>query len=468
MCSRGTMEISYYVRWLAFELRKSWKLTIIILAGFVALFFMFASSTSNEAIYKVVLDAGSTGRRVHVFHFKSPKFTLRNYQVTEADLELVAIPLFSKVGTGLSAFADNPKASRFGLETLMLRAKRVVPEYLWAQTEVILMATAGLRLLKPEEAEALLAEARSVLSNSGFKVGLVDTIDGKLEAKYMFMMTHFVANQDSKKTVAIVDLGGGSVQLAYKADPEFVDNLKPFVLNQVDNFLDRSKPSALYLHSWLGYGLVAFRLKALEAGEFNQPHPCVPAWTPPGTTYRYGDHEMPVIPSDGSEATLGACMDIIRKAVKTQENENQCVAITMETLGNSGTSQCGLTGSWLGPSEPKSISEWRVFSYIFDLAKTEGLVGAEQSEVSLTANDFLRASETHCTASSPPFVVGKTDQEWWKCLDLIYVFTLFTDGFRLDSNFPVKVTKHLSYKGEIEIEAAWPLGAAIAAIRNEL
>jgi hypothetical protein len=70
--------------------------------------------------------------------------------------------------------------------------------------------------------------------------------------------------------------------------------------------------------------------------------------------------------------------------------------------------------------------------------------------------------------SHTPPNTNSDELQWWKCIDLVYVSALLTDGFKLDPNFPLKVTKHLSYKGEIELEAAWPLGAAIAAIKSEL
>ena len=454
------MDIKHYSRWLVYEIRKSWKLSLVIISGFVLVFFAFAASTANQSVYKVVVDAGSTGTRVHVFHFQSPKFTLRNYEVTEADLSLIAIPLFTKVPGGLSSFADNPKASRAGLLELMQKARNVVPEKLWAETEVILMATAGLRLLKEVQAEAILTEARSALSESGFKLGIVDTIDGKLEAKFMFMMTHFVSNQDDAKHMAIVDLGGGSVQLAYKTSPGLPD-LNPAVAKEAEHYLDRSKRSTLYVHSWLGYGLVAFRLRALELAGAGQPHPCVPQWTPAGTSYKYGDKEVVVV-AVTSKGTVSACTDLMRTAINTRDNEEQCKLIS---LSWAVSDQCGLTGSWLGPMEPNSITEWRVFSYIFDLALSEGLVASGAPEAAISANDFLKAAAPHCEASEAP---TSDNHEWWKCIDLVYISTLLTDGFKLDPNFKLRVTKHFSYNGEIELEAAWPLGAAIAAIKNEL
>lgn len=411
--------------------------------------------------YKVIFDAGSTGTRVHVFQFNSPKFSLRTTEITESDLALISIPLFARVQGGLSEFAKNPKDCRQGLMDLVNKAKAAVPKSEWAKTEVVLMATAGLRLLHAQQADALLAEARDVLvKHSPFIVGTVDTIDGKTEAKLIYVMTHFVAAA-SDKQLAIVDLGGGSVQLAYKVREFENDSAK----EEVAEYLEQTKRSTLYLNSWLGYGLVAFRMKALEMAGDGQPHPCVPEWTPAGVIYTYGEKSISVVPRQSGSASspVDSCLALVRSALRESNPDAKCRTITT-SLSQTAASQCGLNGTWLGPSEPNSIDEWRLFSYIFDLAAEEGLVPEGESEATLSASDFLKAARVHCERSE------KIHEriEWWKCVDLVYVSALLVDGFRLEPQFPLRVTKRLVYKGGIELEAAWPLGAAIAAIKNEL
>lgn len=438
-----------------------WRILLLISSGFLfVLFNMWILGTEgSHSTYKVILDAGSTGTRVHVFQFNSPKFSLRTTEITESDLALISIPLFARVHGGLSDYANNPKDCRQGLMDLLNKAKAAVPKSEWAKTEVVLMATAGLRLLHAQQADALLAEARDVLvKHSPFIVGTVDTIDGKTEAKLIYVMTHFVAAA-SEKQMAIVDLGGGSVQLAYKVR-EF-DSAK----EEVEEYLEKTRGSTLYLNSWLGYGLVAFRMKALEMAGDGQPHPCVPEWTPAGVTYTYGEKSMSVMPRNTGSASsaVDSCLALVRSALRESNPDSKCRSITA-SLSQTAASQCGLNGTWLGPSEPNSIDEWRLFSYIFDLAAEEGLVPEGESEATLSASDFLKAARVHCERSE------KVHEriEWWKCVDLVYVSALLVDGFRLEPQFPLRVTKRLVYKGQIELEAAWPLGAAIAAFQNEL
>ena len=46
------------------------------------------------------------------------------------------------------------------------------------------------------------------------------------------------------------------------------------------------------------------------------------------------------------------------------------------------------------------------------------------------------------------------------CLDLSFLHTLLTEGFRIQEGLEVTLVKRVRYQTQ-EIEAAWPLGAAI-------
>lgn len=46
------------------------------------------------------------------------------------------------------------------------------------------------------------------------------------------------------------------------------------------------------------------------------------------------------------------------------------------------------------------------------------------------------------------------------CLDLTFCHNLITKGFKIAENTKVTLVKKIQYKKE-EVEAAWPLGAAI-------
>lgn len=74
-----------------------------------------------------------------------------------------------KVNPGLSAYAEDPEGAGGSLEELVEFGKGKVPRELWGETEIRLMATAGLRLLDSYVQERILEACRRVLRKSGFK-----------------------------------------------------------------------------------------------------------------------------------------------------------------------------------------------------------------------------------------------------------------------------------------------------------
>ena len=457
--------LEYYWRYCLLFFRQKWKY-ILFFASLVFFIFVYRaavdvnsglfSTPADDDVYKVVFDAGSTGTRVHVFKFNGADSFVSSFRKEGVpNLDLLDILLFEQIEGGLSSFSQNPSMCRIGILSLLNKAKLVIPESVWDSTEVILFATAGLRLLPVQTANAILEEVRDVLTESNFLISKIDTIDGKLEAKLIYVMADFVFKRSS---LAIVDLGGGSVQLAYR-----VVGVQPVVHDEVSDFYleGTTKNKMLYLHSWLGFGLVAFRMKALEA--IAGPHPCVPEWTPSGTQYTYGDKRVDVFARKSTNEGTTSCLTLLKSALKSNEPNGVCKQLT---IVSTESQMCGLNGVWLGPNETGSIYEWRLFSYIYDLALAEGLIDKGKVEGKLTANDFIKAAYIHCDGGATSRI------EWWKCIDLMYVGVLLIDGFKLDPNYPLMVTKKLKYinnhGNEIHLEAAWPLGAAISSIKQEL
>ncbi|AQK52963.1 Putative apyrase family protein [Zea mays] len=97
--------------------------------------------------YAVIFDAGSSGSRIHVFHF-------------DANLDLVCIgseiELLVQIKPRLSHYANDPREAAESLVSLLDYAKRVVPAELRDQTPVRVGATAGLRNLGAQKSEAIL------------------------------------------------------------------------------------------------------------------------------------------------------------------------------------------------------------------------------------------------------------------------------------------------------------------------
>lgn len=92
--------------------------------------------------HAILIDAGSTGTRLHVFRYRPWHVDASGSAVPVWPRIDVADRVF-KASPGLSAHAANPKAAAKALRGLMEQARAHVPPAAWRRTPVALMATAG-------------------------------------------------------------------------------------------------------------------------------------------------------------------------------------------------------------------------------------------------------------------------------------------------------------------------------------
>ncbi|KAL6878389.1 hypothetical protein ACP4OV_012559 [Aristida adscensionis] len=189
--------------------------------------------------FSVFIDGGSTGTRAHVFAAGPDG---------RPDLARSAV---MRVSPGLSSFAADPARAGESLRPLMEFARgRVAGDA--AETEVRLMATAGLRLLEERVREAILESCRDVLRTSGFRFedAWAEVIPGSDEGIYAWIAANYAFGTlggDPHKTIGIVELGGASAQLTFVSD----EVLPPELSN---NFTFGETTYTLYTNSFLNFG----------------------------------------------------------------------------------------------------------------------------------------------------------------------------------------------------------------------
>ena len=96
--------------------------------------------------YITIVDAGSSGCRAHVYRYG---------KMGEMNGKLYVIPKHNnkKIKPGLSSFSGKPSEAGASLSGLVDFVKTEIPETLWSTSPIMLMATAGLRMLPPETSE---------------------------------------------------------------------------------------------------------------------------------------------------------------------------------------------------------------------------------------------------------------------------------------------------------------------------
>lgn len=127
------------------------------------------ASGGTQAAYMVMVDAGSSGSRAHVFKLRWKLAGVRAGHVQMPDVEMPSKKL--KIEPGLSSYERSPSAAGGSLLGLIEYAKTHVPRDHWSSTPFIVAATAGLRLLPPHTATAILDSCEHTLrTNSPFLI----------------------------------------------------------------------------------------------------------------------------------------------------------------------------------------------------------------------------------------------------------------------------------------------------------
>ncbi|KAB1208056.1 putative apyrase 6 [Morella rubra] len=175
-----------------------------------------------------------------------------------------------RVNPGLSSFADDAYGAGASLKELLDFGKGRVPREHWGQTEIRLMATAGLRLLEPKLQDRILESCRQVLRSSGFKFRdeWASTITGSDEGIYAWVVANYALGTlggDPLQTTGIIELGGASAQVTFVSSESI-----PPEFSQAIRFGNTTYN--LYSHSLLHFGQnVAFDSlrEALVSGDLN-------------------------------------------------------------------------------------------------------------------------------------------------------------------------------------------------------
>lgn len=424
------------------------------LFSFIALMLLF-NAAAQETSYKgrryaVVFDAGSTGSRVHVYSFGD-------------DMELipingVGIELAMRVKPGLSAYADNPEEAASSLKQLLQSAVEVVPEAARPVTPVRLGATAGLRQISDVKANKILAAVRKLISGTTafkFEKGWVSVLEGRQEGSFMWITVNYLLSNFGKSypsTVGVVDLGGGSVQMAYAISEE--QSKKAPKPKGSDAYITEMSLNGtnyhLYVYSYLNYGILAARAKILNL-TLNKASPCILKGY--NGTYVYNG-----ITYNSLAPPLGGSFHKCRKVVKNALKIDQ--ACTYE--------KCTFGGVWNGGGGDGQKDIF-LTSYFYDRANEVGLISTNLSNGKLSLKELGKVAQMACTVNYKD-AEKKYPKIWtvslpYVCMDLVYQYSLLVDGFGIKPRRQVTFVDGLKYQ-DYHVDVSWAVGGAIDLISS--
>ncbi|KAJ1922501.1 Guanosine-diphosphatase [Tieghemiomyces parasiticus] len=421
--------------------------------------------------YALMVDAGSTGSRIHVYKF--------NYCKDGPELES---EVFERTKPGLSAYPDDPEAAALTLDVLMAVALRSVPKNLHHCTPLAVKATAGLRLLGEAKSEFILTAVRQRLEGKYpfpivRKEGVV-IMDGKDEGVYAWITVNYllrlIGNRQRDPTAAVFDLGGGSTQIVFEPTAQRGD--KPFQMQPGDHHytLDFNQHHYdLYQHSYLGYGLKEARRQIKEAvldahlkehpadvhkavGSLVVPNPCFPAnytekWTPTNRP------ELGPVSFQGTD--MGSWKMCFALATRILHKHAPCA-----------TAPCSFEGMY----QPSLVDNFAtspiyVFSYFYDRTMPLGLPNSFELKqlraLTKRACMYQHPKNTQLPSTQQvlpmfdPSTLAELNGRPHYCMDLNYIYALLSEGY----DIPDERTLHMTNKIN-DVETGWSLGAAIAVL----
>lgn len=196
--------------------------------------------------FGIILDAGSSSTKIRIYSWADTIDTVPKFEET----------FYRKVSPGISAFNDDFSEIAKYIHTILDILKGELPETTWSHTPLYFMATAGLRLLDEETTGSIMKAVKQVFMDPKenpfeFDEENAHILAGEEEALFAWLTVNylngFFANKRaSSESLGLVEVGGGSVQIAFiPEDPIYAGKMPATIAG---------REYGIYCHSYLSYG----------------------------------------------------------------------------------------------------------------------------------------------------------------------------------------------------------------------
>ncbi|RRT77469.1 hypothetical protein B296_00016722, partial [Ensete ventricosum] len=287
----------------------------------------------------------------------------------------------------------------------------------------------------------------------------VTILSGYQEGSYLWVAINYLLGHLGNKyseSIGVVDLGGGSVQMAYAISEKAAANA-PNVTSGEETYVKelflQGAKYYLYVHSYLNYGLLAARAQILKVATNSYSYCILGGYN---GVYDYGG-ELYNASSSPSGSSFTKCRSQVIKALKINE---PCKY-----------SKCTFGGVWNGGGGAGQKTLYAA-SYFFDRPSDVGFVDPAATSAMARPSDFKEAAKHACKVTMNNVEtkypsVCKNDLPY-VCMDVVYQYTLLVNGFGLKPQQNITLVRQVQY-GDSDFfgEAAWPLGSAIEAVTSE-
>jgi hypothetical protein len=478
--------------------------TILFILIFITFIFILYSSLSLSPLlrlldpysYVLVLDAGSTGTRIHVYKFQ-PSTDNDN-----GDTFVLKNEVFKERKPGLSSFADHVDQAEDQINELLKIADQEVSRFKHRNTPLVLRATAGLRLLNETKQKLLLQSVSNAFDKYGFyrpklDIAIMNETEEGIDA--WLTLVYLKGEQFYASRIAALDLGGGSTQITYNpslsntslaeklnlllkaqqpiepgqinafrdpankkkhqmpridVDQAGLEEIKPVQIAKQQDLSNNDKKLSdeeilmahmhqfrmfrrdiqLYSRSYLGYGLMIAR-QLIFLNDTNDPK-------------LIESHQLRSRCFVDDVTGKFKFQEITwtvqsHKDINHDERFYSCMSIIDQYVSLNIQPAIGLDQMTI-----------YVFSYFYDIANDAGLLSDEDDASTITTIPIRVLKQTAkniCRDGSEA-----STKHPFLCFDLTYIYSLLTKGYGLSEDIQIQICKKIQ-----QFEVAWSLGLAL-------
>lgn len=416
---------------------------------------------TKDPQYVVMIDAGSSGSRVHVYKFdvcyQPPRLLNEDFKMLKP---------------GLSSYDTDAIKAAHSLDELLDLAVKVIPEDKRGCSPVAVKATAGLRKLGEAKSAKILAAVRQHLEKD-YPFPVVDgdegvsVMGGDQEGVYAWITTNYllgnIGGKERLPTSGVFDLGGGSTQIVFEpsisSDEQMVEGEHKYEL------AFGGEKYTLYQFSHLGYGLMEGRNKinallvedAIKSGKITKGDtanvhtlisPCLPpAKVTTKDKVKLESGETYLVNFKGPETAAGAqCRFLADKIL------NKDAACKEKPCSFNGVYQPSLVHAF------KETNDLYIFSFFYDRTRPLAMpLSFKLDELMALANTVCNGEKTWTSVfAGMDESLVELEKDPYYCMDLSFQVSLLHTGYDIPLHRELRTAQTIEGN-----ELGWCLGASL-------
>jgi len=447
---------------------SSRRFAVLLLTSSSFIVLRFLAGGFGPSAFSVVIDAGSAGTRLNVFRFDAWTMKL-------LDIDGRA-QVFLEEEPGISDLFENASALQQQMERLLDAAVAAVPHAQRGVTPLSVRATTSLEQLDMDQVQDLMEGMKHIVSHAGFKDGGVQAMSGDAEADAEWLTVNMLLSvfkpgmQGVRDPVAVMDLGGATLQMAYYLADHDVSRAKRQLLDayiQRINLPFGSGNVHVYRHSYIGYGLITAKVKSFKyaekAGFALERHPCLPH----AAQASMRDYRTQLEAKGALDKP--ACVELVDYLLRKDLPCLQEPGRKEQFLGrasNPAFGNCSFAGVWAGPGTGSQRVVLK--SYFYDRMRDASVIAPGVLSAPVQAGTFAAQADRACSAAAQS--IEALAQEFpglskerliWLCFDLTFQARILLNGLGFPEAKELLVVKKLLHN-DLQIEASWALGHAMS------